>query len=187
MNGKSLRTILIYFYQMKTIIRSFIALVLLVSFCTVQAQSNTTTIILLRHAEKEVMTNGDKMMQADPPLSAEGRQRAENLVSALKEFKPNAIFSSNYERTRATVTPLAGKAGLEVQYYDPKNQQTFADKLRSMNGQTIVVAGHSNTIPALVNLLIGEHKFENLDDSVYNKIFIVTLTDGKPSIEVREY
>lgn len=151
------------------------------------AQSKTTTVILVRHAEKEVVTNGDKMMQADPPLSAEGRQRAENLVTALKDFSPTLVFSSNYERTRATVTPVSLKHGLEIQYYDPRDQQSLADKLKSLTAQTIVVAGHSNTVPALVNMLLGENKFENLDESVYNKIFIVTITDGKASVEVREY
>jgi broad specificity phosphatase PhoE len=172
---------------MKTIIRSIVALVLLLSVYSVQAQSKTTTIIIVRHAEKEVVTNGDKMMQADPPLSAAGKQRAENLVTALQEFTPTAVFSTNYERTRSTVTPLSGKHGLEIQYYDPRNQQTLADKLKTLAGQTIVVSGHSNTVPGLVNLLVGENKYENLDESVYNKIFVVTITDGKASVEVREY
>ena len=172
---------------MKTMLRAAFALFLVTTTYFVQAQSKTTTIILVRHAEKEVVANGDKMMQSDPPLSAEGKQRAENLVVALKDFTPDGIFSSNYERTRATVTPLSSKHGLEIQYYDPRNQQTLADKLKSLTAQTIVVAGHSNTVPALVNMLLGETKFENLDDSVYNKIFIVTINDGKASVEVREY
>jgi 2,3-bisphosphoglycerate-dependent phosphoglycerate mutase len=172
---------------MRITIRFVVALVFSVSFFTVQAQSKTTTIILVRHAEKEVVTNGDKMMQADPPLSAEGKVRAESLVGALKDFIPNAIYSTNYERTRATVTPLSGKHGIEIQYYDPRNQQPLADKLKSMTGQTIVVTGHSNSVPGLVNMLVGEDKYANLEDSVYNKIFIVTITDGKASVEVREY
>lgn len=172
---------------MKTIVRCIGLFALLFAVYSVQAQSKTTTIILVRHAEKETVTNQDKMMEADPPLSADGKQRAENLITALKEFTPNAIFSSNYERTRATVTPLAVKAGLEIQYYDPRNQQSLSDKLKEMTGQTAVVVGHSNTIPSLVNLLIGESKYQNLDDSVYNKIFIVTITDGKASVEIREY
>lgn len=172
---------------MKTIIRFIASIALLCSTQMGQAQSKTTTIILLRHAEKEVVTNGDKMMQADPPLSAEGKQRAENLVVALKDYLPVAIYSSNYERTRATVKPLAARHGVEIQFYDPRNQQSFADLLRSLAGQTIVVVGHSNTIPALVNLLTGEQAYENLDETVYNKIFVVSITDGKASVEVREY
>ena len=172
---------------MKTITRFFVAMALVVSVFAAQAQSKTTTVILVRHAEKEVVTKGEKMMQADPPLSAEGKHRAENLVIALKDYTPGFIFSTNYERTRATVTPLSAKSGLDIQYYDPKNQQVLADKIKSLEGQTIVVAGHSNTIPALVNLLIGEDKYPALDESVYNRIFIVTITDGKPSVEIREY
>lgn len=172
---------------MKKIIRSFIALMLLASFYGAKAQSKTTTIILVRHAEKEVVTNGDKALQADPPLSAEGKTRAENLITALKDHTPNAIFSSNYERTRATVTPLAVKNGIVIQYYDPRNQQVLAEKLKTLTGQTIVVCGHSNTVPGLVNLLTGENKYQNLDESVYNKIFIVTIADEKVSVEIKEY
>lgn len=172
---------------MKTILRSLLVCCLLISTLAVQAQSKTTTIIVVRHAEKEVVT-GDAMMKSDPPLSAEGKTRAENLVSALKEFNPVAVFSTNYERTKATVSPLSKKIGVEIQMYDPRNQQAFAEKLKTMEGSTIVVAGHSNSAPGLVNLLIGDNaKYANLDESVYNKIFIVRITDGVPTVEIREY
>jgi 2,3-bisphosphoglycerate-dependent phosphoglycerate mutase len=172
---------------MKTIIRSLLLCCIVLSAIAVQAQSKTTTIIVVRHAEKEVVT-GDAMMKADPPLSAEGKSRAENLITALKEFNPEAVFSTNYERTRATVSPLARKLNVEVQMYDPRNQQAFADKLKSMEGSTILVAGHSNTVPRLVNLLIGDNsKYADLDDSIYNKIYIIQITDGIPKVEIREY
>jgi broad specificity phosphatase PhoE len=172
---------------MKTILRSLLVCCILLSTLAVQAQSKTTTIIVVRHAEKEVVT-GDAMMKADPPLSAEGKTRAENLIGALKEFSPAAVFSTNYERTRATVSPLSKKIGVEIQMYDPRNQQALADKLKTMEGSTIVVAGHSNSVPGLVNLLIGDNtKYANLDESVYNKIFIVRITDGIPTVEIREY
>lgn len=158
----------------------------IVSFA-VQAQSKTTTIIVVRHAEKEIVT-GDAQMKADPPLSAEGKTRAENLITALKEFTPSTVFSTNYERTRSTVSPFAKKLGVEVQHYDPRNQPAFAEKLKTMEGHTILIAGHSNTVPRLVNLLIGDSsKYADLDESVYNKIYIVRITDGIPTVEIREY
>ena len=172
---------------MKTILRSLLLCCIVLSAFAAQAQSKTTTIIVVRHAEKEIVT-GDGQMKADPPLSVEGKTRAENLVTALKEFTPTAVFSTNYERTRATVTPLSKKIGVDIQLYDARNQQAFADKLKSMEGSTILVAGHSNTVPGLVNLIIGDNnKYANLDESVYNKIFIVRITDGVPTVEIREY
>lgn len=151
------------------------------------AQSGTTTIILVRHAEKETVVSGDEMMKADPPLSREGKARAMRLIEALKDFKPTGIYATNFKRTMNTVMPLADVNQLAVQSYDPRNQQPFAEKLKAAAGQTIVVAGHSNTIPRLVNLLLGEEKYADLADSVYNKIFIVRITDGSATVEEREY
>jgi 2,3-bisphosphoglycerate-dependent phosphoglycerate mutase len=172
---------------MKTILRSLIVCCMVIFAFAAHAQSKTTTIIVVRHAEKEIVT-GDAQMKADPPLSAEGKTRAENLITALKEFTPSAVFTTNYERTKATVSPLAKKLGLDIQQYDPRNQPAFAEKLKTMEGSTILIAGHSNTVPKLVNLLIGDNsKYADLDDSVYNKIYIVRITDGISTVEIREY
>jgi 2,3-bisphosphoglycerate-dependent phosphoglycerate mutase len=54
-------------------------------------------------------------------------------------------------------------------------------------GKTIVVAGHSNTIPGLVNLLLHDNKFKNLDDNEYDKIFVVTVENDKASVKVLTY
>lgn len=169
-------------------IRNLLLLVTVSLFSvSLAAQSGTTTIILVRHAEKQTVVSGDEMMKADPPLSREGKARAMRLIEALKGFTPTDIFATNYKRTMNTVAPLADVNQLPVQQYDPRNQQAFAEKLKAAAGKTIVVAGHSNTIPRLVNLLLGEEKFADLDDSVYSKIFIVRITDGTATVEEREY
>ncbi len=171
---------------MKTFNRSVLFLVLVLSSFVMHAQSKTTTIIIVRHAEKEAVAAGSSM-QSDPPLSAEGRARAENLLTALKDFTPGVLYSSNYDRTRSTLAPLSKKFGVEVQFYDPRNQQALVDILKTLEGQTIVVAGHSNTVPKLANMLLGENKYEDLADTVYNKIFIVRITGGAATVEVKEY
>lgn len=144
---------------------------------TIGAQ--TTTIVLLRHAEKDTSAAGSSMMKADPPLSKEGEQRAARLPEVLKEYIPDAIYSTNYIRTKSTVVPLSKKFNKEVQLYDPGNLPVLAEQLLQMPGKTIIVAGHSNTTPALVNLLIKEKKYPNLDESVYNQLWVVTIKDGK--------
>jgi hypothetical protein len=82
---------------------------------------------------------------------------------------------------------LAKKFNKEVQVYDPKDLVTFSEKLLQEKGKTIVVAGHSNSTPQLVNLLIKEKKYANLDESVYNQLWIVTVHDGKAEARVVEY
>ena len=77
------------------------------------------------------------------------------------------------------MAPLAKKFNLGVQTYDPRNQAAFAERLLQNKGKVMVVAGHSNSIPALVNLLIRENKYTALDESIYNQFWIVTIKDGK--------
>jgi broad specificity phosphatase PhoE len=127
------------------------------------------------------------MMQSDPALSKQGVARAESLVNVLKEFTPDAIYSTNYIRTKATVTPLAKKHHLEIQMYDPKNQTAFAEQLKSAEGKTIIVVGHSNTAPRLVNILALTDKYKDLEDSVYDQLYIVRIRDGVPTVEIRKY
>jgi broad specificity phosphatase PhoE len=151
------------------------------SFYHLNAQSNseTTTLILLRHAEKDTSAVGANAMQADPPLSMNGIQRSVKLLETLKSYHIDSIFSTNFNRTRNTVLPLATKFGIQIRLYDPKNQAAFANDLQKIEGKTVLVVGHSNTIPALVNLLIGNPKYANLGDNEYDKIWILHLVSGK--------
>lgn len=106
----------------------------------------------------------------------------------MSAYTPDAIYSTNYTRTKNTITPLSKKYGKEIQLYDPKALPAFADQLLQIKGKTIIVAGHSNTTPALVNLLIKENgKYPNMDDSDYSHLWIVTVTDGKASVKVVTY
>lgn len=146
--------------------------------------AQTSTYILLRHAEKDTSAAGATMMKADPPLSEQGKQRAEKLVQVLANYTPDEIYSTNYIRTQSTVAPLSKKFNKSVELYDNKNLKDFSEKLLQLKGKTVVVAGHSNTTPRLVNLLIGENRYPDLDERVYDLLWIVTVAGGKA--EVRE-
>jgi 2,3-bisphosphoglycerate-dependent phosphoglycerate mutase len=157
--------------------KGFLGLILAVfigCFSIVNAQ---TTIILTRHAEKEAASG--TMSATDPELSAAGKDRAEKLVTVLSAYKPDLFYSTDFIRTKKTITPLATKFSKEITVYDPRKLQEFADELKKIEGKTIIVAGHSNTTPALANFLIGSTKYAALDDSVYNKLWIITVKDRK--------
>lgn len=145
------------------------------------------TFILIRHAEKDTSSQGATMMSANPNLSKAGLQRAENLVAALKDYKPDEIYSTNFIRTKSTVTPLAKKFSKEILMYDYTKLNSFADSLLLKQHKTIVIAGHNNTTPALVNLLIKQNKFTTLEETVYNKIFIVTVKNQEADVKVITY
>lgn len=157
------------------------------SFSVAAQKDSSTTIILVRHAEKDTTAAGSTQMQADPPLSLVGKNRADKLVTVLKSYSIESIFSTKYNRTRSTVMPIAAKLGVEIQTYDPGKQADLALLLKSWKGKTILVVGHSNTIPALVNLLTGSSNYSNLGDNEYDKMYIVRLENGKTTHQQISY
>jgi len=157
---------------------------LCISCCSLgftQAQ-DLTTFILVRHAEKG--TDDPR----DPKLSQEGTIRAQRLNERLKYSDITAIYSTPYIRTRSTVNPLAESKGLEVNEYDYKNPDLLNDMVSKYGGGTVVISGHSNTTPMLVNQLIGEEKFGWLKEDEYDKIFVVTVSAvGKGTYQILSY
>jgi len=143
---------------------------------SVFAQHRKLTVILLRHAEKDISEDADS---ANPDLSAEGKLRAQKLVEIINKYRPDAIYSTNFIRTRTTVRPLASKNRRMISIYDPQNLNQLAELITSGKLKRIVVVGHSNTTPALANLLLKQDKFKTLDESEYGKIWIIKIKRKK--------
>lgn len=143
-------------------------------------ENKPVTIILLRHAEKDTA-------KKDPPLTEKGRQRAERLKATLAAWKPDLFYSTATARTMQTITPMVTVCGKQIQTYSAAEQSTFAQALKQQAGKTIVVVGHSNTIPQLVNLLTGKDTYTDLPDDEFGRIFIVTVTHEKTSVVVKQY
>lgn len=136
------------------------------------AQHKKLTVILLRHAEKDISEEADT---ANPELSEAGRQRAEKLVEFAGRYEPDAIYSTDYIRTRSTVRPLARSRRMMTQIYDPRDLKKMRDLILSGKIKRLVIVGHNNTTPALVNLLLGEEKYKMLPESEYSKIWVVKI------------
>ncbi len=126
-----------------------------------------TTIFLVRHAEKVDSSS-------DPELSLDGKARAVRLKEMLVDAGIDKIYSTEYKRTVNTVKPLAETINLEITNYRPFDEELVA-KLNSADDQQILVSGHSNTIPDLVNKLIGENRYTQLPDNEYSTIYVVTI------------
>ena len=139
------------------------------------AQHRKLTVILLRHAEKDLVDPD----APNPPLSADGKARAEKLIGVVNKYQPDAIYSSDYIRTRETARPLARKNRAMTLIYDPRNLEQMRDTILSGKYRRIVVVGHNNTTPALVNMLIGQEKYEKLPETEYGKIWIVRVKRNK--------
>lgn len=149
------------------------------------AQHRDITVILLRHAEKN---KAEEELTLDPNLSKEGEARAEKLVSVIGGYDPDAIFSSAFKRTRNTVAPLTSKGEyrLMAQYYDHRNLKQIADLVMQGKFKRVVIVGHNSTTPALANLLIGQEKYKALDESEYDKIWIIKIKRNKDKPRIEE-
>lgn len=126
-----------------------------------------TKMILIRHAEKST----DDLR--DPALSEQGKQRAKLLAQLFQDVNIDVFYATPYKRTHGTISPLASTKGKEIQMYNATDKNQVLEIFKSGMGTSMMIAGHSNTIPPMVNLLIGEDKFPELDESEYGKIWVL--------------
>jgi len=66
------------------------------------------TIYLIRHAE----STGQ---QPDGDLTELGKKQAQDIVSRLRDFRPDGAISSPYVRAIETIQPYCDSAGLDIQ------------------------------------------------------------------------
>lgn len=130
-----------------------------------------TLFYIIRHAEKEAEGN-------NPGLNAKGQQRAELIAEMLKSAPLDAIYSTPFLRTTSTVEVLAGLKDLEIKIYDPQDTPGLLKEIfEKYPGGNVLIVGHSNTVPGMVNSLIWEDQFENLAETEYHRLFIVAATE----------
>ena len=157
-------------------------LALLTACSSRPAASDTATYILVRHAEKA--TTPPK----DPPLTEAGRQRAQRLADGLESTRLDAVYSSAYQRTRQTAAPVARAHELPVIDYTPDDAAAFAARLRADHPRgTVLVVGHSNTLPPLARALCN-CAIADMDERVYGIRYTIRFdANGRAAlIETRD-
>ena len=142
--------------------------------------ATTTTFVVIRHAEKA--DDGTR----DPPLSAAGQVRAQALAQRLAHSGLVAVYATPFRRTQQTAQAVATSAGLPVTTYPADVALSeFAATLRSRYRHgTVLVVGHSNTVPGIVASLCS-CRIAALDESAYDGIYTIRISpDGKASLDV---
>ena len=149
------------------------------------ALAQKTTVFVVRHAEKDVSDPSDR----NPPLSETGRQRAADLFTVLEKENVDAIFSTDYRRTRSTAAPVAENRNLEIAAYPPSDFAGLAEKVKgSYAGKTVLVVGHSNTVLQIVQALGGQPGIGEMTEEDYDYLFKVTIgPDGKTETAVTQF
>lgn len=138
---------------MLTRLTAFALLALTAACATVTPQPAGQTVWVVRHLNTPA---GER----DPDLLPEGQRAAAALATWFPAgMEPRAIYVSDFRRTRQTAAPLAARLGLTPIVYDPANTPALIARVRAERG-TVLVVGHSNTVPDIVEQLGGARPAE---------------------------
>jgi broad specificity phosphatase PhoE len=135
--------------------------------------ANSTTVIVIRHAEKLTVS------AADPALSAAGEARAALLARMFGDTKGagrlDAIYVSDTLRSRSTAAPLAARLAIApvAAADDPKGLARRV--LRENSGKRVMVIGHVNTVPEIVSALAGRSDIPGIDEQDFATMYVVSV------------
>lgn len=158
----------------------------LILTATTVAQEKTTTIYLIRHAEK---ADGSD----DPELSEAGKERTKKWGAYFEKKNITLYYTSLYKRSKLTATftaayfsqipPPGTSKEMRFIAYDPANF-SLKQAAQDNEGQNIVVVGHSNTIPAQINALLGKNIYPDIKEDEYGNLYIIKITGDKITHEL---
>ena len=149
-----------------------IVLLFLLFFSLDISSQECTEFFLIRHAEKDRSDLENK----NPNLNEKGKLRALKWVEILDGINFGKIYSTNYNRTIQTVSPISKKLNIDVSIYSP-SALSYKDFILKNYGNKVLVVGHSNTIPGFVNGLINEKVYEQINDLNNSNLYSVTICD----------
>jgi broad specificity phosphatase PhoE len=136
--------------------------------------ADSTTIVVVRHAEK--LSGGG----GDPPLSPEGEVRAALLARMFADpsgaGRLDAIYVSPTVRNRMTAAPLAARLGLSPVEAPNSDSPALARRvLHEHTGGRVLIIGHSDTVNEIVEALSGVTGLPPIRDDEYGIMYIVSV------------
>jgi broad specificity phosphatase PhoE len=147
--------------------------------------ASTTTIVLVRHAEKDLGAI------SDAPLSPEGEQRADRLAAMFGDAEPfgrvRKIYVTNTRRTQQTALRLSQRLGLNSEVVDVKTDSADLARrvLEENRGGRALIVGHSNTVPEIVTALTGAKDVPPIGEDEYGTLYVVTVPSIGPATVLR--
>ena len=167
---------------------SFVVYIFLTSFSLIlKAQKplfeTNTTIYVVRHAEKDTGKN--------PTLTTAGFARAGDLMHKLNNKGIQTIFSTDTRRTLQTADSIKLLYNIPlIKYLGDTIGNDLVNKINQnhSNGKTILVVGHSNTVPKLIRRLgVKKYTIENLGDNEFDNLFVLTYKKRKIKFKKIKY
>ena len=144
-------------------------LVILLSLSSLVGCDDVLMVYVVRHAEKM-----SPWSNHNPPLSPKGYQRAEALSERLASAPLDKVIVSNYRRTQETAAPTAESHGLETVVLPATSIDEIVDEaLQHSTNRAVLIVGHSNTVPLIVQALQPNAQVEDIDESTFNQFHII--------------
>ncbi len=140
-------------------------------------------VYLVRHGET-CLDQG-----SNPHLSSYGRDRASELARVLMDEEIQEIYSTPFYRTIETATPISESTGKPITQIAVQAGfvAELASTIRESTAERILISGHSNTTPALINLLIGT-TLPDLTEFDFDRLYVVHLReDGTGMLSTLRY
>ncbi len=142
------------------------------------AQDAPTVVIVVRHGEKQTSDPAN----TDPPLSEAGAKRAQSLIQTAEEAGVSVIYTTQFKRARETAQPLADKLKIPVVPMEVNggNLNSYSSAvakeiLAKHAGKTVLVIGHTNTVPQMVEALGGKMPPAIDDAAEFDRLFVVIV------------
>jgi 2,3-bisphosphoglycerate-dependent phosphoglycerate mutase len=163
-----------YSAMLKLIMKKIILICTFLFISSSCYSQEVTTYYLIRHAEKLRIDITDK----NPKLNYEGVKRADAWKEVFTNIKLDAVYSTDYNRTKLTAKPTADSKNLPIFLYDPKDMysESFQHKTK---GKAVLVVGHSNTTHIFANKVLGRDEYNQINDDNNSNLYIVSVIDEK--------
>lgn len=139
-------------------------------------------ITLVRHADIALPAR-----VRDPDLLPEGSQRAEILGEIVREKHIEAVFTTEYLRTKKTAEIVATKTGAVTRVVGAARQGDLVAEIKeNFMGKAVLVVGHSNTVPNIIEAL-GGPSLPDINEGEFDNIFEVRIVGDKVELSQGKY
>lgn len=151
--------------------KSFYVVLVFLSFSIGYSQSETTTLYLIRHAEKADSSS-------NPELSEDGIKRSVRWTKLFEKTQIDNFYTTLTRRTQMTCSTIATSKQKDITFYDAA-RFTLQEIVAKHPGKTILVVGHSNTIPQQINTFLGEEIYPQIDENEFGNLYTIAVNGNK--------
>ena len=135
-------------------------------------------VYLIRHAEKQKIKGNE-----NPELTRKGFARSDVLADSLGYLIEGIIYTSEFARSQQTVSPLSERWNADIKIHRASDPDGQVEKALSHCGKIVIISGHSNTVPKLINLF-GIKDEIKIEDNQYGDLYMISWQNSLPKLTI---